>query len=310
MNMKRRTLFALLPFAALLAAAGYAPAPSAVTAGEAFSQGIITTRVSMPGNPYDQLLSKIDPAKGNVQGQLRQLVESLSPAEQQHFQSEAAKLSPAMSIGALMLPRKGTIYCRGQEARATTDALTYHLENYFNSTTHSGTLLMASQSKPERVNYTYDAASVKKTWQSIVVTDQDYTRKPTTETALVAGCPSQKITYTLKPGAGTAPGESKPVALDIWTSARIPQMLNFAHPVYVKETQGITRLVVYFDKEHKQQLVYEFASVLSKPISSQELHIATTAPVLDYAKDEMQIGMKMMGLMMGGGGPQQSDTDE
>lgn len=311
MRFKRQLTWSLLPLTALLVATGSAPAPVAVAN---FTQGVITTKVSLPGNPYDKMLSRIDPAKGDVKAQMHQLAASLTPAEQQQFQAEAAKLSPAMTIGAMMLPRKGTIYCRGQEARATTDALTYHLENYFNNATGKGLLLMASQSAPQTVNYTYDAASVKKTWQSIVVTARDYTSKTTSETLLVAGYPSQKTTYTLKPGAtetATEPGQmpTKPVALDVWTSAQIPQSLNFAHPVYVAEAHGITRLVVYFDKERKQRMVYEFASVQSKAITDQDLKIKTTAPVLDYAKDEMQVGMKMMALMLGGG-PQQSDTDE
>ncbi|TGE28737.1 hypothetical protein [Hymenobacter metallicola] len=307
MRIHRLLALSVLPLAAGLVAAGYAPVSSATTAPVAnFTQGIITTKVSLPGNPYDKMLSKIDPAKGNIQAQIQQLMSSLTPAEQQQFQAEAATLSPAMTIGALMLPRKGTIYCRAQEARATTDALTYHLENYFNHATQKGLLRMTSQSSPQTVNYTYDAATVKKTWQSIVVTTQDYTVKPSSETALVAGYPSQKTTYTLKPGAAEKatpePGQlsNKPTALDVWTSAQIPQSLNFAHPVYVAEAHGITRLVVYFDKERKQRMVYEFASVQPKAITDQELKVATTAPVLDYAKDEMQVGMQMMALMLGG----------
>ncbi|TGE13890.1 hypothetical protein [Hymenobacter elongatus] len=307
MRIHRSLALSVLPMAALLVAAGYTPAPIAAPAN--FTQGIITTKVSLPGNPYDKLLSKIDPAQGNVQAQMQQLMSSLTPAEQQQFQVEAAKLSPAMTIGAMMLPRKGTIYYRGQEARATTDGLTYHLENYFNHAKSTGLLLLAAQASPERVAYTYDAASVKKSWQSIVVTEVDYTVKPTTETALVAGYPSQKTSYTLKPGAAPSepgPGEmsQKPVALDVWTSAQIPQLLNFAHPVYVKQQQGITKLVVYFDKEHKQRMVYEFASVQPKAVTPQDLEIKANTPILDYAKDEMQIGMKSLAIMLGGGGPQ------
>ncbi|MBG8553486.1 hypothetical protein [Hymenobacter guriensis] len=317
MRLTRPFAWSLLPFTVLLAAAGYGPAPTAASAPVAnFTQGVITTRVSLPGNPYDKLLSQVDPAKGNIQAQLQQLAGRLTAAEQQQLQAAAATLSPAMTIGAMMLPRKGTIYCRGKEARATTDALTYHLENYFNLTTNKGLLRMVSQSTPQNVNYTYDAASVEKTWQSIVVTDVDYTLRTTPETVLVAGYPSQKTTYTLKPGAEGAkpdgPGQlgNKPVALDVWTSPQIPQSLNFAHPVYVNQAHGITRLVVYFDKERKQQLRYEFATVQVRPVTDQELKVATTAPVLDYAKDAMQIGVQAMALMFGGGPKASADTEE
>jgi hypothetical protein len=315
MRLSRSFAWSLVPLTVLLAAAGYRTAPPASSAAVAdFTQGIITTRVSLPGNPYDKMLSRIDPAKGNIQGQIQQLAASLTVAEQQQFQAEAAKLSPAMTIGAMMLPRKGTLYCRGKEVRATTDALTYHLENYFNNATNKGLLRIASQSVPQNVNYTYDAASVERTWQSIVVTTTDYTVRPTTETVLVAGYPSQKTTYTIKPGAAGSvpegPGQlpSKPVALDVWTSKQIPQSLNFAHPVYVNEANGITRLVVYFDKERKQQLRYEFANVQVKPVTDQDLKITTTAPVLDYAKDAAQIGMKTMALMFGG--PKAADNND
>ncbi|MCR5890257.1 hypothetical protein LRS06_21250 [Hymenobacter sp. J193] len=91
---------------------------------------------------------------------------------------------------------------------------------------------------------------------------------------------------------------------------QIPQSLNFAHPVYVNQAHGITRLVVYFDKERKQQLRYEFATVQVRPVTDQELKVATTAPVLDYAKDAMQIGVQAMALMFGGGPKAPADTEE
>jgi hypothetical protein len=313
MRLSRSFAWSLLPLTVLLAAAGYQPAPAAVAD---FTQGIITTRVSLPGNPYDKLLNRIDPAKGNIKGQMEQLAASLTMAEKMQLQAAAENSSPAMTIGALMLPRKGTLYCRGKEVRATTDALTYHLENYFNNTTNKGLLRIVSQSTPQNVNYTYDAASVERTWQSIVVTTTDYTVRPTTETELVAGYPSQKTTYTIKPSAAGStpegPGQlpNKPVALDVWTSKQIPQSLNFAHPVYVNEANGITRLVVYFDQERKQQMRYEFTNVQVKPVTDQDLKITTTAPVLDYAKDAMQIGVKAMALMFGGGPQAPNNTDE
>ncbi|PJJ60270.1 hypothetical protein [Hymenobacter chitinivorans] len=309
MRITRSVLAAAVLPATFVLAASFTPAPVA----DAFTQGVITTRVSLPGNPYDKMLTKLDPTKGDLKGQMERLAASLTPAEQQQFQAEAAQLSPAMTMGALMLPRTGTIYCRGTQARATTDALSYHLENFFDSAKNTGLLLLAAQAAPDQVAYTYNAASVKKTWQSIVVTEVDYAVKPTTETAVVAGLPSQKTTYTLKnPAAATttgpgATGSQKPFALDVWTSAQIPAALNFAHPVYVKEKQGITKLVVYFDKERKQRMVYEFANVQRKPVTDQDLKIKTTTPVLDYAKDEMQIAGMSLRIMLGGmgGGPSQ-----
>ncbi|WP_139922172.1 hypothetical protein [Hymenobacter sp. DG01] len=306
MRIRRSVMFSVLPLAAMLAAAGYSTIPLA--GPEPFSQGVIVTKVSLPGNPYDKMLSRIDPSKGNVQAQVQQLAASLTPAEQRQFQAEAQAMSPAMTMGALMLPRKGTIYCRGQEVRVNTDGLTYHLENYFNGAKNAGLVLLKSHTAAEQVAYTYDAASVKKTWQSIVVVDTDYTIQPTTETVLVAGYPSQKTTYTLKPGAAAAnANEQKPVALDVWTAPQLPQVLNFAHPVYVKQKNGISKLTVYFDQARKQQLVYEVASVQAKPVTPEDLQVKTTSPVLDYAKDEMQIGMKLLAIMLGG---RPSATDE
>ena len=93
----------------------------------------------------------------------------------------------------------------------------------------------------------------------------------------------------------------KPVALEVWTSAQMPQMLNFAHPVYVQQQHGITKLLVYFDKERRQKLLYEFAGVQVKPVAAQDLKINANTPLLDYAKDELQIGMKSLAIMLGGG---------
>ncbi|MDF7812065.1 hypothetical protein [Hymenobacter sp. YC55] len=301
-----------------MAAANYLPGqPTVAPAPANFTEGIITTRVSLPGNPFDKVLSQLDPVKGNPQEQMQGIIGAMSPAEQQQMQASAEKSPPAMTMGAMMLPRKGTIYCRNQEARVITDALMYHLENYFNGTKNTGLLLMAAQGRPDQVAYTYNAGSVKNVWQSISVTEADYTMKTTAETALVAGYPSTKTTYTLKPNASSAPADpalggmsEKPEALDVWTSPQIPQMLNFAHPVYVKEKQGITKLVVYFDKERKHKLLYEFASVQLKPVTPQNMQIKTTGQVLDYGKDVMQIGAKTLAIMFGGGPQRPGKSDD
>ena len=37
---------------------------------------------------------------------------------------------------------------------------------------------------------------------------------------------------------------------------------------------------------------------------------STTAPVLEYGKDEMQIGMKMLAIMLGGGNRPSESTED
>lgn len=125
---------ALLSLAVLLAATDCSRAQTAFQPTPAnFTQGNLTTRVPLPDNPYDKLLSRIDPAKGNIQAQMQQVVVRRSQAKQQQQQAEATNLNPAYTMGALMLPRKGTIKRNGPATHTTSDGLTYGLQNCFNS---------------------------------------------------------------------------------------------------------------------------------------------------------------------------------
>jgi hypothetical protein len=305
-NRRNITLSLLAPLA-LLVAGNHAPAslPAGPTP-QNFTLGVITTRVSLPGNLYDKAMSQLDPTKGNIQEQVQRIIGGMSVAEQQQAQAQMQQ-NPGMSMMALMLPRKATIYVRGQEARATTDALTYHLENYFNGAQNAGLCLIKSQSTPQQVAFRYTGSKRKQEWQTISISDADYTVQPTSETALIAGYPCVKTKYTLKATAHPAPApdpgasqlKMQAVALDVWTSSKMPASLNFAHPIYINEKQGIMKIVVYFDKSHKQQLLYEFTSVHTKPVTPQDLHIATTDAVMDYDKEGPAIGLKLLGLMMG-----------
>ncbi|WP_046245411.1 hypothetical protein [Hymenobacter terrenus] len=289
---------------ALLTTGNHPPVRRPLASVPAFTLGVVTTRVSLPGNLYDKAMSQLDPAKGHLQEQVQRIMSGMSAAEQQQAQAQAQQ-NPGLTMMALMLPRKATIYVRGQEARATTDALTYHLENYFNGAKNTGLCLFKSQSSPKQIVFHYAGAKTKQEWQSLAVTDAEYTVQPTTETGLVAGYPCVKTRYTRKsPAPATARPEPGPlnleaVALDVWTSSKMPVALNFAHPIYVQEKQGIMKIVVYFDQAHTQQMLYEFTSVQTKPVTPQDLHIATTGPVLDYSKDGPAIGLQLLGLMMG-----------
>lgn len=300
-------LFSLVPMA--LAAASHRPAhphPPALPP-QNFTSGVITTRVSLPGNRYDEAMSRLDPAQGNLPAQLDRIIRGMSAAEQQQVQVQAQQ-NPSLTMMALMLPRKATIYARGPEARASTDALTYHLDNYFDGAQNIGLCVIKSQTAPKQVAFRYTGTKKKQEWQTLAVSDADYAIQPTAETGLVAGYTCQKTTYTRKPhtrpvsSPNSGPLALQAVALDVWTSRYMPASLNFAHPIYVNEQQGIMKIVVYFDQAHKQQLLYEFTSVRAQPVSPQDLHVTPTGAVLDYDKDGPAIGLQLLSLMMGDSG--------
>lgn len=307
MRVNHRTFVAVLLVPLTLAATGNrppAPRPTALPP-QNFTLGVITTRVSLPGNLYDQAMSQLDPTKGNMSAQVDRIIRGMSAAKQQQVQAQAQQ-NPGMTLMALMIPRKAIIYVRDQEARASTDALTYHLDNYFNGAQNTGLCVIKSQSEPKQVAFHYTGAKKKQEWQTLAVTDADYSIQPTTEMAMVAGYPCLKTTYIRKPQVRSArasvPGPAglqAAVALDVWTSRYMPASLNFAHPIYVNEKQGIMKIVVYFDRAHKQQLLYEFTSVQTKPVTPQDLRIAPTGVVLDYDKDGPAIGLQLLSLMMG-----------
>ncbi|ATL49354.1 hypothetical protein COR50_20440 [Chitinophaga caeni] len=271
--------------------------PAEPAAKETFKEGIIDLDIDFPGNELSSLLKKVDPSKGNIQQQMAALVAKL-PSEQQLKMKKLTQSNPFVSMQVLLAPlMKNQIFVARKRVTAKCDGLTYHLENTLDASSNTGKIFVESRNNPANsVTFKYDESFWKENQLQTRFDVESYNRQQTDETATVAGYKCQKVNYTLKK-ADANPMRIAKIA--VWTSGKMPRSLNFIHPYYVEESNGIMKIELYTNQEEGPVLVYEFKTVTSTGVEAEDLEIKQGSPVYNAATELETIGGKLMGIMFG-----------
>ena len=269
-----------------------------------FKEGAINIKITTPGSAIGELFQKIDPSKGNTSKQMKQMAEKLSAKDKALIEAQAQK-NGMFNLAILMLPVKSILYVKGNEATAKFDAVTFHGENYVDASKETGIVYAKSQNSENDITIRYTGDSFNK-MNTNSLNNSDYDIVNTNETENVAGYVCKKAEYTLKNAekaqkteSGVTGSSGTVYKIDVWTSEQMPKSLNFLHPLYVKENAGIMKLLIQYEKDSDFKVLYEFSSVESRPVTAQEMAIKQNKKVYDFGKDQMTVGMKMLGVVFG-----------
>ena len=268
-------------------------------------EGTLTTRVTMAGVDMSLITEKIDYEKGNIQEQLATLYK-LIPAKDMARMQSMMEQNPMMGLVLAMTPPKATIYIKNGIAFAKTRGLGYEIQHYHNEQSDEAFLYTASLVQPgEAVTAMYKPSQG---YELLFADDRRITRENfsverSSKTADVAGYPCVIATYTPK----SLPSQKASVTgipntqvhkLVVYTCKDLPKGINFSHPYYLPEDNGIMRIDIYLNDGIEPTMVYEMVSVKKNPISDSMLVPKKTQPL--YALTDMNYGMKVLGIMMSG----------
>lgn len=266
--------------------------------GTEFTEGIITTEVTMPGNPLGELLAQIDPSKGNIEEQLATLISQLSPEEQEALNASMEE-SSMFAIAALMTPFHGELYVRPNEILAKAYALNYYLENRQSTLEDKGVVYLSSiASEENNMLATYTPSLTESIWQTVTITHEDYNIEKLTAKEIVAGYECNVASYTLK-NSGGVEATGNPLNLLVYTSTAMPKELNFQHPFYIPEDHGILKIDVTYDAEGKNKMVYQAVKVEPKTLEDGDFETMTSPNVYDLDSDDPAAAGAIMSIMFG-----------
>lgn len=268
-------------------------------------EGTLTTRVTMAGVDLSLVTEKIDYEKGNIQEQLETLYKTI-PAQDIARMQAMMDQNPMMGLAMVMTPPKATIHVKGKVALAKTRGLGYEIQHYHNEQSDEAFLHTVSLIQPGEAatafykpSQGYDALFT----DDKRITTDNFNVERSPKTADVAGYPCAVSTYTpksLQSGTGSAMGipSVQVHKLVVYTSKDLPKGINFSHPYYLPEDNGIMRIDIYLSNGAEPTMVYEMVSVNKPPISDGMLVPKKTEPL--YELTDMNYGMKLLGIMMGG----------
>lgn len=291
-----------------------APGVADTTQPVNFTEGVLYTRVSFPGNPINELLAALDFSKGDVQGQLKALQDV---QKSEAYAKKAADLISKMSaeeqqamgfmmMGVFMSPLYATIYFDGEKAMAKAYALNYTLESFMNTTAGNGKMIAVSADKSHAAAIQFSAKSLKDAWQKETADAEHYDiqwLKTTTEK--VAGVRCQKVVYTRKAGGNSHGGQQTAQKLIAWYAPEVSDRINFAHPFYLNIPHGVLKIEVHYDKGGKNRMVYEVTKIEQKKLNATHFEMTDIQPVVDWDTNQIQASMNMLNVFMSGGSDQE-----
>ncbi|MEZ0450892.1 hypothetical protein ACR78Z_13205 [Sphingobacterium thalpophilum] len=278
-------------------------------------EGTLTTRVTMAGVDLSRVTEKIDYEKGDIQEQLATLYKTI-PAQDLARMQILMEQNPMMGLAMVMTPPKATIHVKGKVAFVKTRGLGYEIQHYHNEQSDEAFLYTVSLIQPgEAVTAAYKPSQG---YDALFTDDKRITadnfnveRSP--KTADVAGYTCAMSTYTPK---SLQSGTDSPMGIPsvqvhklvVYTSKDLPKGINFSHPYYLPEDNGIMRIDIYLTNGAEPTMVYEMVEVKKAPISDTMLVPKKTEPL--YALTDMNYGMKLLGIMMGGMAAMDMGDDE
>ncbi len=264
-------------------------------AEENFSEGRIDVAIHFQGNRLSEILNKVNPSKGDVQQQMQNLMKELSPAEAENIK-KVMESNPILAMQIMFAPMlKNVIFVRDDHALAKCDGLIYHLENKLDGDNETGVVFIQSQyDKGKQLTFEYDKDYFGEIQLQTRIDMDLYDRQQTNDTEVIAGYTCTKAIYSLKNSTPMALGK-----LEVWTSERMPQSLNFIHPFYLEEEHGIMKIAIYQDMDSDMPMVYEFKKVTPAPVSDSDMEIQQSQPIYSGKSDAQTIAAKLMGIMFG-----------
>lgn len=288
--------------------------------GQSAFEGTLTTRVTMGGVDMSLITEKIDYEKGNIREQIATLYKAIPAPDIARMQAMMQQ-NPMMGLALVMTPPKATIHLKGEVAFAKTRGLGYEIQHYHNERSDEAFLYTTSLIQPdESVTAAYRPSQgyeVLFTDDKRITSDK-FNVERSSKTADVVGYSCAVSTYTpksLQPGTGSETGipSVQVHKLVVYTSKDLPKGINFSHPYYLPEDNGIMRIDIYLNDGTEPTMIYEMVSVKKTSIKDSMLVPKKTEPL--YVLTDMNYGMKLLGIMMSGmsafgGDDEQDDQDE
>jgi len=268
-------------------------------------EGVITTKISLWGLDLSPITESIDYSKGNIRQQMKSIYVDKMSKEFSVLESKLDK-NPMMGMALLLLPPKGYLYIKDKEVIAKTKGLGYQLQHYHNLQSDEAFIYTSSLINPtEAVTSSYTPSKGYKELfgNDKYINAENYTIQKSPKKVNVAGYDCSVNIYTANEEIQDVENAMGIPTMNIhklvvYSTPNLPNTINFSHPYYIPEDNGIIRIDIYLDKSNEPAIVYEATSIEKKTIEQEVFKINKATPV--YELMDMEYAMKLMTVMFGG----------
>ncbi|MCY4778987.1 hypothetical protein ORI89_04955 [Sphingobacterium sp. UT-1RO-CII-1] len=263
--------------------------------------GIFSNDIDLGG-----IINKIDFSENDVKRQYENLIEKDEEVKNiVDVIRRAGNQNPLVALAMTMNISECTYYLKNNEVLADVRGFGWNMHNYHNTSLDKGSIYLETLTKfdeiakEDRVVYTSYRPSQNTGITAINTIDfSGFEREVQSEKRNILGYECSAIEYVPK-----FVDENTPLQLQkiiVYTSPLFSNTINFTHPFYLAENDGILRLDIYYLKNESPTLIMKPKNIKEHAISPKNLTSKIGAPV--YSIDDMNWGFKSLAIMMSGWG--------
>ncbi|TDS58197.1 hypothetical protein [Myroides indicus] len=271
-----------------------------------FTEGFVEMGIFSNDIDLGKLIGKIDFSKANVKEQYEKLVANDADAKAIiDLIATIGNQNPLAAWAVTLNIAECTYNIKNDEVLGKVCGFGWTMDNYYNKSQNQAGLYLETLVQTDKITEQdkkiYSSYKPSEYGTSGAINDVDFSqfnRETKSAKQTVLGYECDVIVYTPKTLDENAPMQLQ--KLVVYTSPLFTDAINFAHPFYLEENQGILRLDVYYLNSETPTLVMKPKEIKEIKLTAHDLISRTTTPV--YPQDDINWGFKALAIMMSGWG--------
>ncbi|MBL1407830.1 hypothetical protein [Sphingobacterium faecale] len=273
---------------------------------ETFNQGTIEMGIFSQEVELSKLVGKVDFSQADPKSQYQNLLQKDKDVQAiVKTVEEIASKNPLAGLALSMNTTSCTYYVKDNKVLGKVKGFGWEMDNYHDELLDKGSLYLETLTKTSEI-----AESDRKIYAHYIPSKnpgagansnielENFNRTELNKTEVVNGYLCNVSQLTPKAIDPDAPMNMR--KLLVYTSPLFNKTINFTHPFYLEEENGILRIDIYFIDDKTPTLVMKPKNIEQRIVKNDELQSRTAQPV--YTDLSAEWAFKALPIMMSGWG--------
>ncbi|TDQ76599.1 hypothetical protein [Sphingobacterium yanglingense] len=273
---------------------------------EVFEQGIIEMGIFSQDVELSKIVGKIDFSQADPKSQYQNLLKNDKDVQAiTKVIEQIATKNPLAGLALSMNTTSCTYYIKEDKVLGKVKGFGWEMDNLHDKKQDKGSLYLQTLTNTKeipdsdkKIYAQYIPSKNPDAGASNAIELDNFNRTELQKTEIINGYECNVSQLTPKSIDSDAPMTMH--KLLVYTSPLFNNTINFTHPFYLEENNGILRIDIYFIDDKTPTLVMKPKSIEQRAISADELQSRTAQPV--YGEINAEWAFKALPIMMSGWG--------
>ncbi|WP_164108892.1 MULTISPECIES: hypothetical protein [Sphingobacterium] len=271
---------------------------------EKFDQGTIEMGTFSQGVDLSKLVGKVDFSHTDPKSQYQTLLKNDKEVQAiTNVVEQIAAQNPIAGLALSMNATACTYYIKGDVVLGKVKGLGWEMDNFHDQQQDKGSLYLETLTRTDEIAETdkkiyaqYTPSANPGAGASNAIELSNFNRVALNKQEIINGYLCDVTQLTPKTIDPDAPMNMR--KLLVYTSPLFNKTINFTHPFYLQEENGILRLDIYFIDDKTPTLVMKPKNIEQRIVKNDELQSRTAQPI--YTELSAEWAFKALPIMMSG----------